>query len=251
MNILPMCALALCLLFSCGTKEARVIPRSKMAKIYAEMLITDQWIMSEPSVMRIADTSLVYEPILEKYGYDSEDYMKSVEHYLDDPERFSRIFRSASEQLDRRLKELKALQKAMEDEPEVPESDIDAGYLVPDAGKIPLKFTPDSISFVLDTTYMYFVPVYVERGDTIYRGPEVIVRQDTVAVADSISAEKASLVLPQPADSLGGRERKPLPGGPVPFEGRPVPVERMRGIRAVSKMDMELGEMRELSDTIK
>ena len=89
------------LLFACS-REAKVIPRGKMAQIYAEMLVTDQWINSTPSVKRMADTSLVYEPILEKYGYSSADYRKSVETYMDDPERYSRILRTSAEILDKR-----------------------------------------------------------------------------------------------------------------------------------------------------
>ena len=96
------------LLFACS-REAKVIPRGKMAQIYAEMLVTDQWINSTPSVKRMADTSLVYEPILEKYGYSSADYRKSVETYMDDPERYSRILRTSAEILDKRIKELQQL----------------------------------------------------------------------------------------------------------------------------------------------
>ena len=72
-NIIIMVALAACVLTSCGKDEAEVIPRSKLARIYAEMLMTDQWITATSGVRLIADTSLVYEPILEKYGYDIEE----------------------------------------------------------------------------------------------------------------------------------------------------------------------------------
>ena len=62
-------ALALLIgLASCSGGRDKVIPRAKLAEIYAEMLVTDQWITSTPGVRREADTSLVYEPILEKYG---------------------------------------------------------------------------------------------------------------------------------------------------------------------------------------
>ena len=86
---------------SCKREGPRVIPRSKLAKIYAEMFVTDQWIQSKPALRTIADTSLVYEPILERYGYDSEDYQYSIDRYMDDPERFSRILRSTAEILDK------------------------------------------------------------------------------------------------------------------------------------------------------
>ena len=94
------------LLSSCNGDEAEVIPRAKLSEIYAEMLMTDQWITSTPGIRHMADTSLVYEPILEKYGYDSEDYRKTVDKYMDDPERFSRILRSTVEIFDERLEEL-------------------------------------------------------------------------------------------------------------------------------------------------
>ena len=95
---------------SCRRDRVRVIPRAKLAKIYAEMFMTDQWIQATPKLRTIADTSLVYEPILEAYGYTSEDYQYSVDHYMNDPERFSRILRTTGEILDDRIKELQLKQ---------------------------------------------------------------------------------------------------------------------------------------------
>mgnify|MGYP003296088184 CR=1 FL=1 len=85
---------------ACSSDKASVIPRGKLARIYAEMLVTDQWILAEPDFRRVADTTLVYEPILQKYGYDTQDYIKSVGYYMNDPERFARIFRSTVEIID-------------------------------------------------------------------------------------------------------------------------------------------------------
>ena len=65
--------------------------------------MTDQWVTSTPGIRMIADTSLVYEPILDKYGYDSDDYRKSIEVYMDDPERFARIFRESGDIIEERL----------------------------------------------------------------------------------------------------------------------------------------------------
>ena len=104
--VLTVLALVVSLAVSCNKDRARVIPRSKLAKIYAEMFITDQWIQNTPNVRTIADTSLVYEPILQKYGFTSEDYQHSVNHYMNDPERFSRILRTTSDILDQKIKDL-------------------------------------------------------------------------------------------------------------------------------------------------
>ena len=65
-HILPL--LAVIVFASCNRNEAEVIPRAKLADIYAEMLMTDQWISNTPGMRLIADTSLVYEPILQKCG---------------------------------------------------------------------------------------------------------------------------------------------------------------------------------------
>lgn len=100
-KILILLAAAVLLASSCGGNKARVIPRSKMSKIYAEMFVMDQWVQNKPGLRMIADTSLVYEPILEKYGYDSEDYQYTVEYYMADPERFSRILRTTVSLLER------------------------------------------------------------------------------------------------------------------------------------------------------
>ena len=78
------------------------------------MLLTDQWIVNTPNIRLIADTSLVYAPILGRYGYDAEDYRKSVDHYMDDPERFARIFRETGEILDAKMADLEARKAEMQ-----------------------------------------------------------------------------------------------------------------------------------------
>ena len=95
---------------SCSRKEARVIPASKMSKIYADMVIADQWIRSDGRTLH-ADTTLVYEPIFNKYGYTTEDYRKSVSHYLRKPGDFADIFEDARSILQKQIVEMVALEK--------------------------------------------------------------------------------------------------------------------------------------------
>ena len=110
LHIAALAVLMCGIICSCGKDDTKVIPRKKMARIYAEMLMTDQWITSTPGIRMIADTSLVYEPILEKYGYDSDDYRRSIDAYMDDPERFARILRTTGEILQERISELRKQQ---------------------------------------------------------------------------------------------------------------------------------------------
>lgn len=189
---------------SCGKDKEQVIPRDELAEIYAEMLITDQWIISTPNVRMIADTSLVYAPILGKYGYDKADYRKSIDHYMNDPERFAKILENTVAILDARLKDLEVRKKELdrlEKLRKIAEKyrvDIkwDEMYPLPVLGtKIKQA---DSLVFELDTTWTYRL-IHTERKDTAYNGPEMILPAvDTVAAecSDSLKTEKTdSLVL--------------------------------------------------------
>ena len=81
---------------SCGRGKGTVIPRGKFAQIYAEMALADEWLASNGTRYReLLDTTYFYEPIFNKYGYTSKDYIASVEHYIDDPMRYGRILKKA------------------------------------------------------------------------------------------------------------------------------------------------------------
>ena len=190
---------------SCGGPD--VIPRKKMASIYAEMLVVDQWVIAHPGLRTKADTSLVYEPILEKYGYDTEDYRASVEYYMNDPERYSRILRRTTEILDQRLEELNVL-KAKDDRIKaiVPVKlarerlyylrSVDQAWSRGDSAAIEV----DSVSAVFE------LKLY-ETSDTLYEGLEIVLRQkDTLAAGDSLAAGE-NLAL---GDSLARGERDTL-----------------------------------------
>ncbi len=169
-HILIALTAILTLSVSCHRDEAEVIPRKKMARIYAEMLVTDQWINSTPGVRLIADTSWVYEPILEKYGYDSDDYRKSIDKYMDDPERFARILRSSGEMLDKRIAELKKEKARLAAKERLPKikSDFKVDEFVPYWGDEPYVHYYDSLDVVMDSVTRMYRLVSIERGDTLY-----------------------------------------------------------------------------------
>ena len=105
--VLAVLVSAVCLC-SCG-RDGKVIPRSKLSRIYAEMFLADAWLNTAPMDARErADTMAFYEPIFEKYGYTVEDYWASVSYYLQDPDRFSRILNKSNVMLET---EFNALEK--------------------------------------------------------------------------------------------------------------------------------------------
>ena len=189
-------------LASCSGGRDKVIPRAKLAEIYAEMLVTDQWITSTPGVRREADTSLVYEPILEKYGYTSADYRKSVDRYMDDPERFSRILRTSADILEKKLDELKKRKEEIDHLRALElllrqlkyESDFRAEEFFPYLFDEPYVHYYDSLDVLPDSVLQIYRLKNIDRADTLYDGLRMVLKdslavKDTVQVSDSIATE--------------------------------------------------------------
>ena len=178
-------------------RNGRVIPRNKMARIYAEMLLTDQWINDNWAQNRSADTSFVYRPILRRYGYDEKDWRKSVSKYIKDPDRYSRILKKSAALLEAREKELR-LRLDLINAAERLEQET-AGY-IPErlywlAGmRNPDNFVEDGLVFYVDSvggSEWRFDPY---RGyDTLFAGPAwKISLRDSVSL-DSLSVSVDSL----------------------------------------------------------
>ena len=181
---------------SCRKQDAEVIPRAKLSRIYADMLMTDQWVMSAKGVRLIADTSLVYEPILEKYGYTTEDYVKTVDVYMNDPERFAKVLRTTVDILDERLVQLRKEKHAQEVKAakerewkkmaDLLKSDFDPAEYFPYLNGEPYVHYYDSVSFEPDSALWVYRLISIERADTIYDRIRMIVKTDTLSVCDSM-----------------------------------------------------------------
>ena len=197
---IPAVLAALLLCFACSDDESKVIPRGKMAKIYAEMLVMDQWAVSDSRLRQKADTSLIYEPIFEKYGYDGEDYRASVEYYMNDPERFSRILRESADILDARIEELKNLKQELMKQEKINRliTDFDISDFYPYLSSEPYVHYYDSLAVELDTLSTYR-PASIERADTLYDCLRMIVQTDTLKnVVKEEDAQKDSVTVEKP-----------------------------------------------------
>lgn len=179
-------ALAALLLLSCrGYKRIGV---STMADIYADMMIADQWVSSNPEYRRTADTTLFYGSIFRKYGYDFKDFDGSVKYYLREPEKYQKIADLAYEKVSAAFKRIDEVKKRMEYIEDI----------IADAGPA------EEQSFLLDSaSSARFFEAPWFRADTI----DSLQR----AVPDSIVLPALdSLARP---DSLGVRDSLPSPGG--------------------------------------
>jgi len=184
---------AVALMSACRHEEARIIPRSTMSKIYADMLMTDQWISANRGTNRQADTSLVYEPIFNEYGYTSDDFRASRAYYLKDAERYSRILKKTSEMLIKRQKELKA-QKEILDAIRNREENMKA--YIPEkiyslSGMYDKEtFVEADIKFYVDTTGSPWTFDPIKDIDTLYTGPMLVIPEPKVEGEEEEESEE-------------------------------------------------------------
>ena len=178
-----------------GCHRTKVIPKGKFAEISAEMLLTDQWLRIHPEVDKTTDTALVYDPIFRRYGYTTDDYLKSENHYMREPQKYSKIMREAAKLID---KEIRLLDKKIAREDYLESLHFHAA---PSVKKVLARFSRDSVfhgwpRVMVNEDLAIYLTDYSK--DTVYRGPEMIIREkDTVSVkADSLGLD--SLKIGQP-----------------------------------------------------
>lgn len=109
MTVLSLAAAAI-MAQSCRNRD--LIPEDVMARIYYDMYMTDQGIKGNRHFDRLSDTLKVYEPIFNRYGYTTDDYIRSVNTYLERPDRFIKVFEETKSMLEKREAVLKKIVEA-------------------------------------------------------------------------------------------------------------------------------------------
>ena len=195
-------SLLLVLALGCGHR-GRVIPEDKFADIYADMLLADQWLSSNPKARRVADTTLFYAPILESYGYNVLDYNASVRHYMKKPEKFAAIISSSSKQLSAYAKRLQAVEDEMKSRYKLPPyKKVDFSrdtVLVVDTSKV-LSSQADTLDSAIELADS--AGVAAAEPDTV----NTIIQSDTTNYERKGNFEEMFL-LHGPDDTTSGRYR--------------------------------------------
>ena len=93
-----------------------MIPKKELAAIMMDFYVTDQWFLQNSNQRLVADTCQVYEPILNRYGYSTEDYIYSINRYMADPEELSKILKQTGDRLDKEVKRLRDLRDFLREE---------------------------------------------------------------------------------------------------------------------------------------
>ena len=90
---------------SCGPRR---IDKDDMEDIFYLMFLQDQRIKQNRDLRNMADTSQVYAAILKSKGYNTDDYIYSLNYYLAEPEKMEKIMGGVSERLEKEIKVVKA-----------------------------------------------------------------------------------------------------------------------------------------------
>ena len=155
------------------------------------MLLVDQWIGIEWSNTRVADTSVVYEQIFEKYGYTSNDYRKSVSYYMEDPDRFAKIFENISNALTAKADIIDKEKKDREKADSIRNVIISRNFR-----RAEIFVYKDVVSYN-DSILFYFDSIGIVRSkpvesDSLFMGPELVIkeRRDSITREDSTAFKK-------------------------------------------------------------
>lgn len=177
-------------LLVCSCRAPKKIPREDMEEIFYLMFMQDQRIKQDRSLKREADTSQVYAGILKSKGYNTNDYIYSLNYYLEEPEKMEKVMAGVEARLE---KELKVVNKEMELERwrakmlAIYGQKIDTS-LRPMPGPRPVDTL--KIRFDGDSAYMHKLIdslKLIPRDSLIFLRDTVTVVQDTLEVSDSLA----------------------------------------------------------------
>ena len=180
--------IVLVLVAAMACQRTRIIPRDTLEDIYMDMFLADQVVREENIPHAQMDTTLLYEAVFRKYGYDTDDYLNSVRHYLKDPERFAKVFESVAKRLEG---EIDALDKIVKHQAWVANQ---LGAKRPQLDSIMAPFSKESV---------YVGLARVARDTSRYPAwfRLMAVHEDTLMVpVDSVKARKDTLAVEEPED---------------------------------------------------
>ena len=190
--------IVLVLLAAVACQRTRIIPRDTLVDIYMDMFLADQVVREENIPHAQMDTTLLYEAVFRKYGYDTDDYLNSVRHYLKDPERFAKVFESVAKRLEG---EIDALNKIVQHQEWVASQ---LGAKRPQLDSILAPFSKESV---------YVGLARVARDTSRYPAwfRLMAVQEDTLMVpVDSVKARKDTLAVEEPEDEEDAELENPF-----------------------------------------
>ena len=136
--------------------------RKELEEAMYLILLQDQQI-KQGALKQQADTSLVYEGIFQSLGYNTDDFLYSLEYYLEEPARFEKVMENVALRLDKE----EALAHAEMDRYNWREALLRIYWMAPDTVSLPqpgphavdsllVRFKGDTVYFARRDTFPYY-----------------------------------------------------------------------------------------------
>ena len=184
--------LAVCLLLCAASCSERTpIPRKTMQRIYYDMMLADSYVEVNPDARMASDSTGVYRPLIEKYGYTEEQFLATQAILLNDPESFAKIFEANNKAYHAKAEELMAQIR-------IRDSIADVEFEMAEAARVALDEFLDSISYakLMDTLLVSFVGDSLVI-DTLYT---VIDSARLQMLRDRDSSDRSASVFDEPIE---------------------------------------------------
>lgn len=94
--------IVLLIIFAAASCSKEVIDDNDLPVILADIYLTDRYLLNSPVNIQKADSLFIYEPILNKYGYTTEDLVHTLDYYLPRPQKLKNYFIDAKAILEKR-----------------------------------------------------------------------------------------------------------------------------------------------------
>ena len=178
--------------------------RKDMEQAMYLILLQDQQIKLGGNLKQQADTSLVYEGIFQSLGYTTDDFLYSMDYYLEEPARFEKVMESVADRFEK--EEAQALIQL--DLSNWRDGMLRIYWMTPDTLSLPqpgpraidsllLRFQGDSLYLVREDPFPYY-----PKDSLLFLRDTLSVERDSLSVLqDSLSVMQDSL-LTSPKDSL-------------------------------------------------
>lgn len=102
----PLLILIILGTFSISCTRDVIIPKETMVDIYHDIYLLDQSLIRKGIYRDIQDSLLIYEPVFNRYGYSSDDYIRSLNFYIERPDKFEKVFAEVKHRYEARIMEI-------------------------------------------------------------------------------------------------------------------------------------------------
>ena len=192
------------ILISCKSEK---IPQREMPLLIAEIYKVDRFINSNYNLVIKADTTRIYESVLNKHGYSSKQFVYTIEHYLSRPAKLKSFYSKAKQLIE---EEERALQERIDKIKR--EDSLASPYkkIVENSSKITaLTLKERSVRWLmLPNVYPSFLPTPNEDSEFRFTTPNMVdwwaenFKKDSIQPIFKGKYEKNSSTIPLPTQLL-------------------------------------------------